>query len=201
MAYQSWSVVFGEQPSASKWNILGTNDAGFNDGTAIADDAIINRHIGNDAIKQYDNITYSGAILRKSANQSIANGTITTVLFDTETKDTDSYHSTVSNTGRITIPNTGVYLVEYMITFAANTTGQRYGWIALNGSTSNRFDGYVLTSASSSDSTAIGGCAIMSLALNDYVETMCFQNSGGALNVSGGATVGAARFAITRLGS
>ena len=30
MAYASWSVVFGEQPSASKWNILGTNDSYFN---------------------------------------------------------------------------------------------------------------------------------------------------------------------------
>jgi len=29
MAYSSWSVVFGEQPSAAKWNILGTNDATF----------------------------------------------------------------------------------------------------------------------------------------------------------------------------
>lgn len=31
MAYSSWSVVFGEQPSATKWNILGTNDSTFND--------------------------------------------------------------------------------------------------------------------------------------------------------------------------
>lgn len=45
MAYQVWSVVFGEQPSASKWNILGTNDASFNDGTGIADDKILTRHI------------------------------------------------------------------------------------------------------------------------------------------------------------
>lgn len=29
MSYASWSVVFGEQPSAAKWNILGTNDAYF----------------------------------------------------------------------------------------------------------------------------------------------------------------------------
>lgn len=35
MAYTSWSVVFGEQPSAAKWNILGTNDASFNDGSGI----------------------------------------------------------------------------------------------------------------------------------------------------------------------
>lgn len=40
MAYQSWSVVFGEQPSAAKWNILGTNDASFNDGSGIANGAI-----------------------------------------------------------------------------------------------------------------------------------------------------------------
>lgn len=29
MAYSSWSVVFGEQPSAAKWNILGSNDDHF----------------------------------------------------------------------------------------------------------------------------------------------------------------------------
>lgn len=45
MSYQVWSVVFGEQPSASKWNILGSNDASFNDGTGIADDKILTRHI------------------------------------------------------------------------------------------------------------------------------------------------------------
>lgn len=45
MGYVAWSVVFGEQPTAAKWNILGENDASFNDGTGIADDAILTRHI------------------------------------------------------------------------------------------------------------------------------------------------------------
>jgi len=45
MAYTSWSVSFGEQPSASKWNILGTNDASFNDGTGIADSKILPKHL------------------------------------------------------------------------------------------------------------------------------------------------------------
>lgn len=40
MAYQSWSVVFEEQPSVAKWNILGSNDASFNDGTGIGASAI-----------------------------------------------------------------------------------------------------------------------------------------------------------------
>lgn len=35
MAYVAWSVVFGETPSASKWNILGTNDSSFNDGSGL----------------------------------------------------------------------------------------------------------------------------------------------------------------------
>lgn len=47
MAYQSWSVVFGEQPSAAKWNILGTNDASFNDGTGIGTNAITTTKIAN----------------------------------------------------------------------------------------------------------------------------------------------------------
>lgn len=45
MAYVAWSVVFGEQPSAAKWNILGTNDASFNDGTGFANDIIKSQHI------------------------------------------------------------------------------------------------------------------------------------------------------------
>lgn len=35
MAYNAWSVTFGEQPSIAKWNYLGTNDAGFYDGTNL----------------------------------------------------------------------------------------------------------------------------------------------------------------------
>lgn len=35
MAYAAISFVFNEQPSTAKWNILGTNDASFNDGTGL----------------------------------------------------------------------------------------------------------------------------------------------------------------------
>jgi len=47
MAYNAWSVVFGEQPTAAKWNQLGTNDAGFKDGTNIDDGAITAAKIAN----------------------------------------------------------------------------------------------------------------------------------------------------------
>ena len=45
MAYAVWNVSFGEQPTASKWNILGTNDASFADGTGIAAAAIVSSHL------------------------------------------------------------------------------------------------------------------------------------------------------------
>jgi hypothetical protein len=43
MTYAVFSVVFGEQPSAAKWNILGANDASFNDGTGIGNATVGSR--------------------------------------------------------------------------------------------------------------------------------------------------------------
>jgi len=47
MSYTAWSVVFGEQPTAAKWNQLGQNDAGFKDGTNIDNLAILTRHLAD----------------------------------------------------------------------------------------------------------------------------------------------------------
>lgn len=59
MAYASWSVVFGEQPSAAKWNILGTNDASFNDGTGIDNGTINFRQLAAGAVVQVVSTNYS----------------------------------------------------------------------------------------------------------------------------------------------
>lgn len=58
MAYTAWSVVYGEQPTAAKWNQLGQNDAGFKDGTNIDDDAILNRHMAALSVEQ-SNINFA----------------------------------------------------------------------------------------------------------------------------------------------
>jgi hypothetical protein len=51
---------------------------------------------------------FSGASVYNSANQTITGGgSGTTVLFDSEHFDTDAFHSTGSNTGRLTIPSGG----------------------------------------------------------------------------------------------
>lgn len=59
MAYASWSVVFGEQPSAAKWNILGTNDASFNDGTGIGTSVIGNTQLNSGVVVQALQTDYS----------------------------------------------------------------------------------------------------------------------------------------------
>jgi hypothetical protein len=51
---------------------------------------------------------FVGASVYNSANQTITGGgSGTTVLFDSEHFDTDAFHSTASNTGRLTIPSGG----------------------------------------------------------------------------------------------
>lgn len=66
MSYSSWSVVFGEQPSAAKWNILGENDESFNDGTGFLAGAIqavsLGDHIkfGSFSANGTDNLAITG---------------------------------------------------------------------------------------------------------------------------------------------
>lgn len=69
MAYSSWSVIYGEQPSASKWNILGTNDAFFYSYTGE----------GTNAIQQVKYTAYS----------AVATGSTTIPLDDTIPQNTE----------------------------------------------------------------------------------------------------------------
>lgn len=106
MAYASWSVVFGEQPSASKWNILGTNDASFNDSTGIN--------------LQYANLTGLSNPYKFSAYRNAAQnvGTAATkVTFDVENYDTNNNFAT----GTYTAPLDGYY--QFNVGIACTTAG------------------------------------------------------------------------------
>lgn len=50
MAYSADTFVADEQPTTAKWNKLWSNDASFNDGTGIADAALIARHYSSASI-------------------------------------------------------------------------------------------------------------------------------------------------------
>jgi len=80
MAYTAWSVVAGEQPTAAKWNQLGSNDASFNDGTGIGTNAIAAASLSTSAIKLgYVEVTATFSTASSTAVQ-ITGATITVTI-------------------------------------------------------------------------------------------------------------------------
>jgi len=118
------------------------------------------------------------------ANQSLADGTGTTLTFNQERYDTDAMHDTTSNTSRITITSgagAGKYLIGGCFEFAANATGIRLVLINLNGTTTIA---NITQNAASSFGTVICLTTAYSFSVDDYVELQVFQNSGGNLDVT-----------------
>ncbi len=125
--------------------------------------------------------TFSGVSLYNSVNISVNNATHTILTWNSETYDTDNYHSTSSNTSRITIPTTGYYRVTAQCNLGAtgDATVMR---IYKNGTDIQVWysDGDVYTGASG----FITGT--LYLAANDYLEVSVWQNSGVAKDIFGG---------------
>lgn len=78
MAYTAWSVVFGEQPTAAKWNQLGTNDAGFKDGTNIDAGAIAGTKIANGGVDSAQ--VAAGVVVQEVYAETSAVATGTTII-------------------------------------------------------------------------------------------------------------------------
>jgi len=143
-------------------------------------------------------LTFSGASIYKSADQSISNSSQTKITFDTERFDTDAYHSLVSNTERFTIPagKDGKYSFSAGIQYAQNSTGNyRILSIYKNGST-QKFATLLLPV--NAPNMALNMTVIDDAVAGDYYEVAGFQDSGGSLNVRGSE---ATWFMITYLGA
>ena len=128
--------------------------------------------------------TAVGCSISNSVAQTIGNSSTTTLTFNTEDYDTDAFHSTSSNTGRITIPTGkgGKYFVTTTVNYAGNATGFRQIRILKNGSTN--VAAAIETPGANADMSLT--CSIMlTLVAGDYLEVVTFQNSGGNLNVYG----------------
>lgn len=139
-----------------------------------------------------------GVAVYNSGNQTIADTTNTAVTFDSERWDEAGYHSTVTNTERLTVPTgyAGWYSIAFNVRYANNTTGVRDAAIRLNGST---FIAYNRQNASGGLSTTVVGIAtVYYLAAGDYVEAICQQTSGGNLDITAGGNF-ASEFRMVRL--
>ena len=127
-----------------------------------------------------------GCRVRKSANQSIPNATVTTVTWDTEDYDTDTMHDNVTNNTRLTIQTAGKYLIVAQSNWASNNTGTRIARIRKNGVD-------YLASFEQPSNLANEASAAVSLVANfiagDYLEFTVYQDSGGALNFQSSSNV------------
>lgn len=133
-------------------------------------------------------LTAVGCILYNTSNYTISNATDTLLTFDTEIVDTDGFHSTSTNTSRITIPagKGGKYYVFAWGSYANNTTGYRQLEIIVNGRTGtpSRVGNDAASSANNMGLNPVGAAV---LAAGDYIEVNTYQNSGGSLTFYGGA--------------
>jgi hypothetical protein len=125
-----------------------------------------------------------------SASQAIPTGTAPNPLtLDTEIIDSDGGHSTVSNTSRYVCQTAGLYHVSGSVCIAVNGTGSRTILVLVNGTavTGSMIQG----SPQSTNGASVFTATTVQLAVNDYVEIACWQNSGGSLGTSVTAVTGA----------
>ena len=127
---------------------------------------------------------FHGALVSTLANQSIANGTWTSVLYTTEAYDTDALHDNAVNPSRMTVP-AGWSRVRLSagVTWEANSTSERLIRFEKNGA---EFVGmsYSRMRASSSSDNAIASPAVV-VVPGDYFEVRVYQASGSPKNVLG----------------
>jgi hypothetical protein len=144
---------------------------------------------------------FSGASVHNSGTQSISTGTETIATFNSEYFDTDSYHSTSSNTGRLTIPagKSGKYLIIGRVWFDVNATAARELRINKNGTIlniakwNNNGSGIEVTCQLS---------VIVNAAAADYYELTVSQYSGSSIALLGTASnPGCNQFDIYYLGA
>jgi len=138
-------------------------------------------------------------IYDSNATTSISNNTATAITFNSEVLDTNGFHSTSSNTSRITIPAgyAGKYMVVGQIFIQNNGNGTRRLDIYKNGSGFARTQNF----ADASEQGYVNINTTMSLAVSDYIELYVFQNSGVSLNIYGGTAPQLGWFNVTYLGA
>lgn len=149
--------------------LTGVNSAG-----AVGTTAARNNHIHA--------YTPPACRVHNSAAISVANGGVLVLMtFDTELYDTDTMHSTVLNTGRITINTAGVYQVSGCVGFTRGTDYTQSGaLIRLNGAT------YVVQTVVGTETIASDEhfwralSAPYKFVAGDFIELLAFQRNSAA---------------------
>jgi len=133
--------------------------------------------------------TFVGCQVYRTTNLSASNGTTTSITYDSEVLDTDGFHSTSTNTDRLTVPTGkgGKYLFNAQISWAGNATGVRE--LRLHKFTPSESNANIVGNNPPDASAFLQQLSwVQDLAAGDYVVFKVEQTSGGSLNVTGAAT-------------
>jgi hypothetical protein len=148
------------------------------------------------ALQTRERSAVSGARVYNSADITLTTGAAAALTFNSERYDDADYHSTSSNTSRLTIPQPGRYRVGASVVFASNATGYREIYLQASSGATRIAD--MLIPAVSGNSTRLVVMTEWEFAASDYVEVYAFQNSGGNLNVTS-ASAYSPEFWISRI--
>jgi len=147
---------------------------------------------------------FVGCSLYNSSSYTITNSTNTNLTFNTELFDTDGFHSTSTNTDRITIPTGkgGKYLITYAVAYDANASGERSTRLMKNGSTTDNNNRVWSGFGSSAGLTTMVVARVVEAVATDYFTIRVFQSSGGDRTIySGSGFEGWTHFDATYLGA
>lgn len=129
-------------------------------------------------LNQFNNCT----ILSGNNAQAVNNATITEVVFGagTETLDVSNWHSTTTNTARITPNIAGYYLAIAKCTFNRVGAAARFAnFIGKNGGFAEAENGFLGGNYPSPSCSAM----FYMNGTTDYMTSVCYQETGGAINL------------------
>jgi hypothetical protein len=125
-----------------------------------------------------------GCRLTNSVAQVLTNDTFTAIAFDTQRWQRGGIHSTTTNNTRITISDTGKWLVGGNLGYEPHATGRRMILIRVDGTV------YETAIANPGFAPSVGlgnlGLAtntVLDLTAGQYVELIGYQSSGGDLDI------------------
>lgn len=143
---------------------------------------------------------YDGARVYRASDLAVTNNTQTTVPYDNEDHDTTSYHSTVSNTSRLTTNAVGLYLFVANVYWNPNAAGIRTIQIRRDGVDIIGYCGW-----KASNVVELHQCSAVWYEASSgahYYEVYVYQNSGADLVLEGDADgdLGTSWFSISKIG-
>jgi len=137
-----------------------------------------------------------------SGNQSIGVAAWTGLSWDVETYDDSGLHSTASNSSRINLTSSGLWVITVGVEWASGSSGQRHVRLRLN-------DGNTTLGCHSSPTFETNGIAqqvttrYRATSTSDYVTAVVYQQSGGNINIvgPGSTSFGGSWIAAERIGT